>query len=56
MEETLNAQDTAGATTVDMSVLEGEYEANQDAVIAMMIEACMKVDTSIPRVVKGQFA
>jgi hypothetical protein len=49
----LNAQDTAGAQGVDMDTLQGEYEANQDAVIAMMIEACMKVDTSIPRVVRG---
>ena len=38
---------------VDIDTLTGEYEVNKEAVIAMMIEACMKVDTSIPRVVRG---
>jgi predicted oxidoreductase len=55
VEQALNAQDTTGAQGVDMDVLQGEYQANQDEVIAMMIEACMKVDTTIPRVVRGQF-
>ena len=38
-----------------MQVIEREFAQNKDAVIEMLIENCMAVDTSIPRVVRGKF-
>ena len=38
-----------------MRVVEGEFERNKQNVIEMLINNCMTVDTSIPRVVCGKF-
>ena len=38
-----------------MRVIEGEFERNKQAVIELLIENCMNVDISIPRVVIGKF-
>lgn len=38
-----------------MDVLEQEFEQNKEAVIEMLIQNCMTVDKSIPRVVRGDF-
>ena len=38
-----------------MDVLEGEFDANREQVVNMLIEHVMKVDVSIPRVVQGKF-
>ena len=38
-----------------MAVIEREFEQNKATVIEMLIENCMAVDTSIPRVVRGKF-
>ena len=42
-------------TGTDMSVIEREFETNKQTVIEMLIQNCMTVDTSIPRVVRGKF-
>ena len=39
----------------NMRVIEGEFERNKQNVIEMLINNCMTVDTSIPRVVCGRF-
>ncbi len=39
----------------NMGVLENEFEQNKARVIDMLIENCMAVDVSIPRVVRGKF-
>ena len=44
----------AGTGTA-MEVIEGEFERNKQTVIEMLIQNCMTVDTSIPRVVRGNF-
>ena len=38
-----------------MQVIENEFEQNKQRVVEMLIENCMAVDTSIPRVVRGKF-
>ena len=38
-----------------MTVLNQEFEQNKLVVIDMLIENCMNVDISIPRVVRGKF-
>ena len=38
-----------------MDVIEAEFNENKQRVIEMLIENCMHVDTSIPRVVRGKF-
>ena len=49
-------QETAGqGDSGNMRVIEGEFERNKQAVIEMLINNCMTVDTSIPRVVCGKF-
>ena len=35
--------------------LEQEFNQNKDKVVQMLIENCITVDTSIPRVVRGRF-
>ena len=52
----LESQDTSGQQGADMSVLEQEFEQNKEAVIEMLIQNCMTVDKSIPRVVRGDFS
>ena len=36
-------------------VIEREFAQNKDAVVDMLVQTCMNVDTSIPRVVRGRF-
>ena len=38
-----------------MQQIEAEFEQNKQSVIEMLINNCMAVDTSIPRVVCGRF-
>ena len=38
-----------------MSQIESEFNTNQQKVVEMLIDNCMNVDTSIPRVVCGKF-
>ena len=38
-----------------MAQIEQEFEQNKQTVVEMLIENCMAVDTSIPRVVCGKF-
>ena len=38
-----------------MTQLESEFDTNKEKVVNMLIENCMSVDVSIPRVVKGKF-
>ena len=38
-----------------MDVLNVEFEQNKATVIDLLIENCMNVDISIPRVVRGKF-
>ena len=38
-----------------MRQIESEFESNKQSVIELLIENCMNVDTSIPRVVCGKF-
>ena len=42
-------------TGTSMEVIEGEFQRNKQTVIEMLIQNCMTVDTSIPRVVRGKF-
>ena len=39
----------------DTSVIHREFEQNKDGVIDMLIQRCMEVDVSIPRVVRGDY-
>ena len=39
----------------NMTVIEGEFNRNKQNVIEMLINNCMTVDTTIPRVVIGRF-
>ena len=39
----------------DTSHLHAEFEQNKDQVIDMLIQRCMEVDVSIPRVVRGDY-
>ena len=39
----------------DTSHLHAEFEQNKDSVIDMLIQRCMEVDVSIPRVVRGDY-
>ena len=49
-------QESAGSGDQgNMRVIEGEFERNKQNVIEMLINNCMTVDTSIPRVVIGRF-
>ena len=49
-------QETAGQTdSGNMQVIEAEFERNKQNVIEMLINNCMTVDTTIPRVVIGRF-
>ena len=49
-------QESAGSTDgASMKVVEAEFERNKQSVIEMLIQNCMTVDTSIPRVVCGKF-
>ena len=38
-----------------MSVLEGEFRTNRNAVVNLLIDSVLKVDMTIPRVVQGKF-
>ena len=38
-----------------MGVIESEFAQNKQSAIEMLINNCMNVDTSIPRVVRGKF-
>ena len=38
-----------------MNMIEQEFQQNRQKVVEMLIEHCMNVDTSIPRVVQGRF-
>ena len=38
-----------------MSGLEGEFGANRERVVEMLIDNVLQVDCSIPRVVRGKF-
>ena len=38
-----------------MGTLEGEFAANREKVVSMLIDNVMQVDVSIPRVVQGKF-
>ena len=44
-----------GTDSVDMSVLEREFNSNRDAVVNLLIDSVLKVDMTIPRVVQGKF-
>ena len=49
-------QESAGqGDATSMRVIEGEFERNKQAVIELLINNCMNVDISIPRVVIGKF-
>ena len=50
-------QETANqaGTGTSMTVIEREFAQNKQTVVEMLIENCMTVDTSIPRVVRGKF-
>ena len=39
----------------DTSQIRREFDQNKDAVIDMLIQRCMEVDVSIPRVVRGDY-
>lgn len=39
----------------NMEVIEGEFTQNKQSAIEMLINNCMTVDVSIPRVVRGKF-
>ena len=41
--------------TNSMDVINAEFAQNREAVIQMLIQNCVAVDTSIPRVVCGRF-
>ena len=51
----MERETAAAGSDNTMSVIEREFEQNKDAVIELLIENCMTVDTSIPRVVRGKF-
>ena len=51
MEQETSGQGEGG----NMRVIEGEFERNKQNVIEMLINNCMTVDTTIPRVVIGRF-
>ena len=52
MEQETSAQ---GSDANTMRVIEGEFKNNKQQVIEMLINNCMTVDTTIPRVVIGRF-
>ena len=39
----------------DTSQIRREFDMNKDGVIDMLIQRCMEVDVSIPRVVRGDY-
>ena len=49
------AEEARQGNSNDMGVIEGEFERNKQTVIEMLIDNCMAVDCSIPRVVCGKF-
>ena len=44
-----------GGASISIGVLEREFHENKAKVVDMLIENCMQVDVSIPRVVRGNF-
>ena len=39
----------------DTSQIKREFDMNKDGVIDLLIQRCMEVDVSIPRVVRGDY-
>lgn len=51
----MTSEAASGERDDQMQVIEGEFHANKQTVVEMLIDNCMYVDTSIPRVVCGKF-
>ena len=51
----IEAEAAKNGVASDFNVLKKEFEVNSDKVIDLLIENCMNVDISIPRVVRGNF-
>ena len=51
----MESDSAAGTGGENMEVVQGEFDRHKQNVIEMLINNCMTVDTSIPRVVCGRF-
>ena len=51
----IEAEAAKNGVASDFGVLENEFDTNRDKVIDLLIENCLNVDISIPRVVRGNF-
>ena len=51
----IEAEAAKAGVATDFNILQKEFEVNSDKVIDLLIENCMNVDISIPRVVRGNF-
>ena len=55
MQAAMDADFSRKGNLSDTSQIHREFDSNKDAVIDMLLQRCMEVDVSIPRVVRGDY-